>query len=128
MYLRNSICQERLNPPAMLHIHRDLDIYAREVIDHLSRKHLRRMNLLDILNPDPEKDRFAAIIHLVQTFFHLLLCFTVLNRLYQAKFYQLAFCNAKAFKHPKERDLVACAYHRIHIYTPYFLLVYDVVQ
>ena len=53
-YLRNSMSQERLNALAMLHVHRDIDVDAKEVIDHFARRHPRRMKLFDILNTDPE--------------------------------------------------------------------------
>ena len=48
-YLRNTMEQDRLNG-LTLSIHRDIPIKFDDVITHLARQHLRRIELLDIMD------------------------------------------------------------------------------
>lgn len=49
-YLRNRMTEERLNGLALMHIHQDIaaKMYANEVLDIFSRKHKRKLSLLNI--------------------------------------------------------------------------------
>ncbi len=46
--------QDQLNSLALIHVHREIDVDAHELIEIFARRHPRRMKLLDILNTDPE--------------------------------------------------------------------------
>ena len=45
-YLRSTMTEERLNGLTLLHIHQDIDITPREIIDVFAQKHHRRLQLL----------------------------------------------------------------------------------
>ena len=51
-YLRNTMCQNRLNGLSLMSIHRDITIDFNDVITRFVRKYPRRMELLDILEDD----------------------------------------------------------------------------
>ena len=51
-YLRNTICQNKLNGLSVMSIHRDIPIDFNDVITRFARKYPRRMELLGILEDD----------------------------------------------------------------------------
>ena len=52
-YLRNTMGQSRMNGLAMLHVHREIEVKANDVIERFAMEHPRRMKLVNILNSDP---------------------------------------------------------------------------
>ena len=55
-YFRNTMSQGRLNGLAMLHVHREINLDVKEVLDCFAGRHPRRMKLINILNADPNEN------------------------------------------------------------------------
>ena len=53
-YLRSTMSQERFSSLALLHARRDFVLDLDAIVDKFARRHPRRMQLVDIINDDPE--------------------------------------------------------------------------
>ena len=54
-YLRNTMCQNRLNGLSLMSIHRDISVSYHEVVNDFARKYPRRLELINLLE-DEELD------------------------------------------------------------------------
>ena len=56
-YTRSTMGQDRLNGLAALHVHLDIDLSVEAITDCFSRKHPRRLEMMNVLNTDQDDER-----------------------------------------------------------------------